>query len=145
MLFRSARVFRAWLIIAALFHVVATCEAQTIQQQKTCENYAADALARISACSALIKAQRYADGKPIPVKTLAWQYVCRAIAYDQISDYERALADYKQALPLFPNGQTNIDFVQLKQQWVRYLQEIQDDDDFLNWAGPPSDGYWKSK
>jgi hypothetical protein len=121
--------------------------AQIALSQKVCEDTSssADAFQRISACSVLIQTQHFPNGEPIPPKTLAWQHVMRATAYEAILDFKRAIADCEQALPFFPNGQTNIDRVKIQAQWAPYLKEIQDDNDYPNWSRAPFDRYWSTK
>jgi tetratricopeptide (TPR) repeat protein len=119
--------------------------AQTAQQKKTCANVSADAFERISACSAFIQTQRLPSGVTIPTKELAQVYVNRAIAYEAVSAYERAIADYEKATPFFPANQANIDRARVELRWLQYLGEIQNDQDFANWAGPPLEAFWSAK
>jgi hypothetical protein len=130
-------------VIASVFP--GSTSAQMEPLQKICEDFHTEAFQRIGACSALIQTQHFPDGRPIPPKTLAWQHMMRGIAFEAILDFGRAIADYEQASPFFPQGQIGIDRMKIKAQWAPYLKEIQDDNDYPNWSGAPFDRYWKTK
>jgi hypothetical protein len=131
------------LIAAALGSLLAlgTPLAQTAQQRKICDDLSSDAYQRIAACTALIEA----GPKSVAGRNLAEAYLNRAIGYELISDFARAIADHEKALTHFPKTQDNIDYMKLQEAWVRYLKEIQDDQDYANWSRPPSDAYWIAK
>jgi tetratricopeptide (TPR) repeat protein len=120
--------------------------AQTAQQQKLCANIFGNPIQTISACSALIQAQRLPNGTPLTPKMLAELHFNRGIAYNGIADFERAIADYEKAAPFDARAPRNIYEVKIRMAWLRYLKEIQDDEyDHSNWSSPPFDAFWAVK
>ena len=56
---------------------------------------------RLRGCSRIIKSKRL-FGKPISKQNLAVAYIYRGVAYDDKGQYDRAIADYTQAIKLNP-------------------------------------------
>jgi tetratricopeptide (TPR) repeat protein len=73
-----------------------------------------------------------------PNRTAA--YLARAQAYAYLGDSARANADYKEAQRLVPSSREMVeDNRTLEVRWIEYLKEIQDENDYGNWNGPPLD------
>jgi tetratricopeptide (TPR) repeat protein len=83
------------LVLAAALLAGASALAQTAQERRYCEGEDGASVAqRIDACSAVIKAGRDKGDK------LAEAFNNRGVAYRLKGDYDRALADYAQAIKL---------------------------------------------
>ena len=99
--------------------------AQTAEQQRICANSFGNPIQIISACSALIQAQRLPNGKPLTPKMLAELHFNRGIAYGVINDFERAIADYEKTL--FVHARARRTYYQKSDQilaWLRYLKGL---------------------
>jgi tetratricopeptide (TPR) repeat protein len=97
----------------------------------------------------------------LPINSGALQN--RAILSENENRYESALADYELALTqakafhgpnptqealswqnILQQGATRLrQRVDLEVRWRSYLAGIQQQDDYANWSGPPSDLYWR--
>jgi tetratricopeptide (TPR) repeat protein len=74
---------------------------QTMQQLRTCQGKtteAADSIIR--ACSVFIETRHAVGGRPIPKTGLGGVLELRGNAYNKKADYDRAIADYNQAIQL---------------------------------------------
>jgi tetratricopeptide (TPR) repeat protein len=132
--------------------------AQTQQQQlKTCQSLTVDADVKIRACTVLLETGRQIGGGAM-VKKARWGItVLRAVGYSMKKDYDRASADYREAIRLDPNNNAALmrkalstlqsleATKQLNSRWESYLLEIQNDQDFANWSGPPLEIYRNAK
>jgi tetratricopeptide (TPR) repeat protein len=75
----------------------------------------------------------------------------RGNTYFSLGNYDQALADYNEALRIDPKyalavqNHANLEYrKEIDGQWRRYLKEIQDENDYANWSGPPLDRYWSA-
>src|SRR5581483_7207370 len=79
-------------------------------------------------------ALEYAKTKPARANILMF----RAQAYQLMGDDERARKDYEQAGTLVPSLREGADDLrEHNARWIGYLKEIEKDNDFVNWSGPP--------
>jgi tetratricopeptide (TPR) repeat protein len=72
----------------------------------------------------------------------------RGNMYLLFGDRERAAADADNALQRDPKSTLALQLrgsVKLDAQWRQYLKQIQDDDDYANWPGPPFDSFSGTK
>jgi tetratricopeptide (TPR) repeat protein len=79
-------------------------------------------------------------------------YINRGNARRNNKDYDRAIADYSEALRIEPRNAlatAQLDAVRvaikLDEKWFVYLQTIQNDGDYANWAGPPVEVFQKPR
>ena len=95
MRFLPAKHLRSAIALVAASMVTASAYAQTAQERRWCEGQdAATPNQRIDACSAVIKAGREKGDK------LADVFNDRGIGHRLNGDYDRAIADYSQAIKL---------------------------------------------
>ena len=88
------------LMVTAVVLAGAPALAQTPQERAWCEGEDAVSVdQRIDGCSAVIKAARDRGDK------LAEAFNNRGVAYDRKGDYDRAIADYDQAIKLKPSAE----------------------------------------
>jgi lipoprotein NlpI len=80
--------------VAAGLFIVAPAGAQTQQESSWCSGAAPDL--QIEGCTALIQSGQ------LPGKYLAFAYNNRGIAYDEKKDFDRAIADFTEAIRLDP-------------------------------------------
>lgn len=79
---------------------------------------------------------------------MASVYVLRAGIMRSMNEHDRAVADYNEAIRLAPQEtryvavrDAYVHRTQMNKSWMSYLKEIQDDQDYANWSGPPLDSY----
>jgi tetratricopeptide (TPR) repeat protein len=71
-------------------------------------------------------------------------HLLRAGIYALTGETERANTDYEKAIQLDPASRKRYeDDRDFNAHWIAYLKEIQDDDDYANWSGPPLDAFMR--
>jgi tetratricopeptide (TPR) repeat protein len=69
-------------------------------------------------------------------------FLRRSIIYKIKGDDERADADLKSAIETDPKSRQTFESSRaLTDHWLGYLKEIEDENDYANWSGPPLDIY----
>jgi hypothetical protein len=114
--------------------------AQTAQDRTWCLEDSSTPEQTIQGCTALIQSQKFRGAQ------LAELHFDRAVGYAKSHDSEHAIADLNEAVRLNPkNAQyatrrdRHVHGALMSESWTRYLKEIQDDQDYPNWSGPPLD------
>jgi hypothetical protein len=131
----------AWALVGVVALSSAPVLAQSAQDRTSC--LTEDSIAvrqRITACSALIDSHRLRG------EELARVFSIRAWAHTRTNRFDLAAADAEEAVRLEPSNRLYVAVRDrythtklMNEHWSRYLKEIQDDNDYANWSGPPSD------